>query len=258
MAAQQLTQANNANLAPINPQQQNQDGISIDLMELMYRLLAGWKLILCLALCFAIVSAVYTIYFVTPLFRATSIIYVLSRDTILNISDVQLGTALANDYIKVFDLWNVHEEVIQNLQLDYTYSEMRKMLSVTNTSGTRMLDISVTSPDREEAALIANEYAKVVSDFIEKNMKTDPPTLMSPAKAPDNPISPRKVRNIALGFILGALLAIAFITLRTLMDDKLKSVEDIRQYTGLITLAVVPIEEDEDAANKKKNTRRKT
>ena len=257
MPVQQITQANNTQVTPAHPPQQEQDGFTIDLMELMYRLLAGWKLILCMALCGAIVSAVYTLYFITPLFRSTAVIYVLSRDTILNVSELQLGSALTNDYIKVFDLWNVHEKVIEELDLHYSYSQIRNMLSVTNTSGTRMLDISVTSPDRDEAAQIANKYAEVVSEFIKEKMKTDPPTIMSPARPAANPFSPRKVRNIALGFVVGVLLAAAIITLRTLMDDKLKTVEDIRQYTGLITLAVVPIEDDEDET-KKKTARRKS
>ena len=257
MPVHQITQANNTQVTPAHPPQQEQDGFTIDLMELMYRLLAGWKLILCMALCGAIVSAVYTLYFITPLFRSTAVIYVLSRDTILNVSELQLGSALTNDYIKVFDLWNVHEKVIQELDLHYSYSQIRNMLSVTNTSGTRMLDISVTSPDRDEAAQIANKYAEVVSEFIKEKMKTDPPTIMSHARPAANPFSPRKVRNIALGFVVGVLLAAAIITLRTLMDDKLKTVEDIRQYTGLITLAVVPTEDDEDET-KKKTARRKS
>ena len=256
MSVQQITQTNTAVSPQVNAQQQEQDALNIDLMELLYRLLAGWKLILCLAICFAIVAAVYTIYFVTPLYRATSVIYVLSRDTIVNMSELQFGTALANDYMKVFKLWEVHEEVISNLNLDYTYTEIQKMLSVTNTSGTRMLDITITSPSAQEAADIANEYAKVASDFIAETMSTDQPNRMSVARVPSNPVSPSKTRNIAIGFVGGALLGAVIIILRMLMDDKVKTVEDIRQYTGLITLAVVPIEEEEDEEAKKKNARR--
>ena len=233
---------------------EQQDEITIDLVELFYRLLAGWKLILCLALCFAIAAAVYALYFVTPMYRATAVIFVVSPDSIINLSQLQFASALTNDYIKVFNLWEVHEEVISNLGLNYSYSDMRKMLSVTNTSGTRMLDISVTCASGKEAALIANEYADVARKFIAETMRTDEPSKMSTALEPANPISPSKTRNIALGFVLGALLGAAIIVLRTLMDDKLKTAEDIRQYTGLVTLAVVPLE-DTDSDERKKEAR---
>lgn len=262
--SEQLKTRNSVSPAVPSVPKQSDEEMTIDLVDLFYRLLASWKLIVCLALVFAIAAGVYTVYFVTPQYRATSIIYVLSPESIVNLSSLQLGNALTSDYIKVFDMWEVHEEVISNLNLNYSYSRMRSMLSVTNTSNTRMLDISITSPSPEEAALIANEYAKVASEYIHETMAIDKPSIMSVALKPTSPISPNRVNNIAIGFVLGALLASGIVILRFLMDDKLKTVEDIRQYTGLTTLAVVPIdnaEDDLDIKNKddkKKNQRRKS
>ena len=217
---------------------------NIDLVELMYRLLGNWKLIICLAVGFALFAGVYTSFFVTPLYEATSIIYVLSnRDSAINMSDLQLGSELTQDYIKVFQMWEVHEEVISNLDLPYSYSQMRSMLSVVNDNDTRMLDITVTSADPQQAADIANEYAQVASQYIADTMATDKPNIMSVALVPSNPVSPNRSRNIVLGFLLGGMLAAGIITVRMIMDDKYKTAEEIRRYTGLATLAVVPVEE---------------
>ena len=71
----------------------------------------------------------------------------------------------------------VHEAVISNLNLPYSYSQMKNMLSVVNASDTRMLDITVTSPSPTEAAAIANEYAEVASQYIADTMATDKPIL---------------------------------------------------------------------------------
>lgn len=230
-------------------------GDTIDLIELMYRLLGRWKLIVCLALVFAVAAGVYTIFFVTPMYEATSTIYVLSRsDSAINMADLQIGTALTSDYIKVFKMWEVHEEVISNLNLPYTYTEMRSMLSVVNESDTRMLDITFTSSSAEEAAAVANEYAKVASQYIADTMATDKPNMMSVALVPSNPVSPNKTKNIMLGFMLGAILACGIVTVQMLMDDKYKTAEDIRKYTGLVTLAVVPIE-DMDGSKVKKSAK---
>lgn len=256
MSEQLKTRNNGISPAP----QLSDDEITIDLVALFYRLLESWKLIVCLALVFAIAAGVYTFYFVTPMYRATSIIYVLSNDSIINVSSLQLGSALTSDYIKVFEMWEVHEEVLSNLNLDYSYAQMKSMLSVENTAGTRMLDISVTSPSPAEAAAIANEYAKVASEYIHETMAVDKPSIMSVALEPANPISPNKVRNIAVGFAIGMILAAAFVILRCLMDDKLKTAEDIRNFTGLVTLAVVPVEDSGNGdikADNKKNQRRK-
>ena len=225
---------------------------TIDLVELMYRLLASWKMIVAAAVALAVAFGFYTLCFVTPMYEATATIYVLSpSDSAIDMSDLQIGTALTSDYLKVFQMWEVHEGVISNLGLPYDYEQMRDMLSVKNDADTRMLDITITSPSPTEAASIANEYAEVVSDYIAQTMSTDRPNMVSSALVPANPVSPNKTRNILLGFIIGALIGVGIITVRMLLDDKYKTAEDIRKYTGLVTLAVIP-QEDESAERDRK------
>ena len=230
--------------------QPEQDEDTIDLLELALGLLAHWTLIAATAVVGAVLMALYTFFLVTPMYKATATIYVVSRnDSVLNFSDLQVGSELTSDYIKVFEMWEVHEKVISNLDLDYTYTDMASMLSVTNTSDTRMLDITVTNPDPEEAAAIANEYADVGAKYISEKMKTDEPTLMSSARVPENPFSPNKAKNILLGFVVGFVLACAVVVLRTMLDDTYKSADDIRKYTGMVVLASIPLA---DAANSRK------
>ena len=228
----------------------------LDLMELVYRLLGSWKLLVSLMLTFAVAFEIYTSFFVTPLYSATSTIYVLSRrDSVISMSDLQIGTALTSDYIKVFKMWEVHEEVISNLNLPYSYKQMQQMLTITNDTGTRMLDITVTSPSPQEAMEIANEYAKVASQYIAETMSTDKPNIMSVALMPTNPVSPNKTRNVMLGALIGFALGAGFVAFRLITDDTYKTTEDIRKYTGLATLAVVPIDESE-ATRSNKNGRK--
>ena len=234
-------------------QSNNTGEIEIDLVELFFRMLAAWKLIVGLCLLGALAAFGVTRYLMTPQYKATSTIYVLSRkDSAINMSDLQIGTALTQDYIKVFSMWEVHEQVISDLNLPYSYSYMRKHLSVTNTSNTRMLDIAFTSPDAQEAADVANEYAKVASAFIAETMSTDKPNIVSVALTPSNPVSPSKTKNVAIGFLLGAVLSAGIVFVQMMLDDKIKTAEDIRRYTGLVNLAIVPKEDLKDSGNSSK------
>lgn len=231
---------------------------TIDLLELFMGLLAHWTLIAATAVVGAVLMALYT-FLVTPMYKATATIYVVSRnDSVLNFSDLQVGSELTSDYIKVFEMWEVHEKVISNLDLDYTYTDMASMLSVTNTSDTRMLDITVTNPDPEEAAAIANEYADVGAKYISEKMKTDEPTLMSSARVPENPFSPNKAKNILLGFVVGFVLACAVVVLRTMLDDTYKSADDIRKYTGMVVLASIPLADAGEQPKEKSEFKRRT
>jgi len=217
----------------------------IDLGELFLHLVSSWKMIAIFSVLGTVISLLVTLFLITPQYQASSTIYVLSRkDSAVNISDLQIGSALTQDYIKVFDMWEVHEQVISNLDLDYSYEKIRKMLTISNDSDTRMLDIKVTSPDPVEAARIANEYASVASAFIADTMSTEKPNIVSAALVPTNPVSPKLTTNVIIGFLGGFALAVAILTIRILSDDKVKSADDVRKYCDLPTLSIVPLEDE--------------
>lgn len=221
-------------------QQPEESDVEIDLIDLVYRLLESWKLIVCVTLTCAIAVSLYTIYLITPMYEATAIIYVLgNKDSAINLSDLQIGNALTQDYVKVFQMWEVHEEVISNLRLPYDYEKMQDMLSVRNDTNTRMIDITITAPRSAEAAAIANEYARVASQYIADTMSTDKPNIMSVALEPANPSSPSLSTNCLLGIVAGVLISCSYVVIRFLLDDKYKTTEDICIHTGLTTLAVI-------------------
>lgn len=223
------------------------DEETIDLLELFYALLGKWREIAAATVVCALIAAIGVLFFVTPKYQASSTIYVISRkDSAINISDLQIGTALTDDYIQVFHMWEVQEKVISNLDLPYTYNQLDGMLSVTNASNTRMLEITVTSESAQEAADIANEYAEVVRDYIAKKMATDKPSIMSTALVPTVPVSPNKTKSILLGALLGFVVSAGVVVVMTLLDDTYKTAEDIKKYTGLVTMAVIPLEKSDE------------
>ncbi|MBP3652513.1 MAG: hypothetical protein J6J78_05520 [Clostridia bacterium] len=231
--------------------------IEIDLMELFFRLIENAKKIIAGALVGMFIFAAYSFLLATPMYEATCKIYVMSAsDSAINLSDLQIGAALTADYQEIFSTWEVHEQVLQNLGLDYSYNELEDMISITNPSSTRILAITVTSDDPAEAAAMANEYAAVASRYISDTMMTDEPSMLSKALEPTDPVSPRKVFNTALGFLLGALVMCAIVTVQFILDDKIKTAEDIRKYTGMPTLAVVPINGDFMSSNREKGGRK--
>ena len=226
--------------------------IEIDLGELFLRLLDKWYIIVAAALVGTLISGVWTFFFVTPQYEATSKLYILnSDDSVINLSSLQLGSQLANDYTHVFSNWHVHESVINKLGLDYTYKDLQKMVRVNNPSNTRLLEITVTSPDPAEAQLIANTYASVAPEFIAKVMKTVEPSVFQEARLPNAPVSPSKSRNLILGFLIGAVLAVGVITVLFVTDDKVRTSDDITKLLGLPTLGVVTMQDSMHGENRR-------
>lgn len=217
--------------------------VEIDLAELFLRLLDKWYIIVAAALVGTLISGVWTFFFVTPQYEATTKLYILNpEDSAINLSSLQLGTQLANDYTHVFSNWHVHEMVAEKLDLDYSYKAMERMVRVNNPSSTRLIEITVTSPDPQEAQLMANTYGTVAREFIAKVMKTVEPSVFQEARLPVSPVSPSKARNLILGFLIGAILAVGVITVLFVLDDKVRTSDDITKLLGLPTLGVVTMQ----------------
>ena len=91
----------------------------IDWVSMLFRLLENLPWIALAALVGAAVMWFYTGRMVTPIYQATSKIYIAGSDTTISLSDLQLGSTLATDYQEVFKIWHIHEMVDERLDLDY-------------------------------------------------------------------------------------------------------------------------------------------
>lgn len=235
MQQQSQTKIPPANLA------EDSDELDIDLVELGYEILDKIKYIILSAILGVLLAGVYTFQIAIPQYQAVAKLYVLnSNDSVVNLSDLQLGNYLASDYTELFKTWEVKEMVRRNLGLSYTYEELERKIEVSNPTNTRILCITATSADPQEAVALANEYATVVSDYVSRVMAAERPNVLSEAILPDQPVSPSKAKNLIIGMLIGLVFSIGVISLRFLMDDSIKSVDDVEKHIGLPVLAIVP------------------
>ena len=221
---------------------EDNDEVEIDLVELFHVLMKKiWLIIICFILG-AVIMGVYTKVMVTPLYKATSTIYILGNKTEdnVNVSDLQVGSQLTKDYQELIKKRSVLEPVIEELGLDMSYEGLRGSVDVNNAQDTRFLEISVSNPDPELAAEISDEIAKTTIIKVADVMRTDKPSLVEKAHVPTSPVSPNLMKNVVLGALLFAIIAVAVIVVRYLLDDTVKDEEDVMKYLGLNTLASLP------------------
>jgi len=229
-------------LEEIKPTEQNEKGEKeIDLVDFFYFILHKIKFVVLVIAIGASLTFAYSFFLATPIYKATAQLYVVSsKDSVINLSDMQIGSYLANDYQLVFQTWEVNEQVIQNLGLPYSIEALEKMLTVTNPSSTRVLCITISSPDPAQAADIANEYAAVASAYISQTMDTDAPHVLSTAVAPNVPASPNKGLNMLIGSLGSFVISLMILFVLYLRNDRIVTDEDILKYTGVSTLVVIP------------------
>lgn len=246
--------------------QHDDDEIEIDLWELFFALKKRILVLLAALLAGAILAGAFTKLMITPIYSATSTMLVLTKETTLaSLADLQIGSQLTQDYSMLITSRTVLQEVIDNLGLDMDYRTLKSNVSINNPTDTRILEITVTNPDPEMSKKIVDELSSVSSEFIGDQMEVVPPKIVEEGEIPEHQTSPSLSRNVMMGALLGFVLAAGVVVLLTIMDDTIKSEDDIGRYLGLPTLAVVPDRKDyitgkpaETKKKKKKKKRRKS
>lgn len=234
------------------------DAIEIDLLELLGVLLGQIWLILGVGLMTALIAFAVSRFVVTPTYESTTKIYILNKDenTTVTYTDVQLGSQLTKDYAELISSRYVLEEVIQSLGLDLEYKGLQGKVSVSTPEGTRVIYITVKDNDPVMAMNIANSVREAASRHIENVMDIDAVNVVETANMPMRKSSPNCMRWTFIGGILGCFLVGAIVLIRFLMDDTIKSSEDVEKYLELTTLALIPIQEDGTDKGKRKKRKK--
>ena len=234
--------------------QRENDVIEIDLMEVCQVLLGRIWLILSIGMFLALVCFALSKFILAPTYESTTKIYILNKteSSTVTYSDVQMGTQLTKDYAELINSRYVLEEVIQKLALDMEYSDLLGLVRVTTPSDTRIVSITVEDTDPVAAMNIANCIREVASEHIQNVMDIEAVNVVETANMPTRKAGPSCIKWTLAGGIIGCFLVCAVVLMQYLLDDTVKSSEDVEKYLGLSTLALIPVKSDGTESKKRK------
>lgn len=218
--------------------------MEIDLLELLMVMKKHLAAILLAGIVGLVIMFAYTSFLVTPLYSASSMMYVMpDNSNSMNsstLSDMQIGQQLTSDYSSMIKSRSFMEDVIKKLNLTIDYQQLLEKVEVTNPTSSRILQVTVNDPNPQTAADIANEVASVAESKLKEITGMQAIKIYEEAAVPDRPSSPSLKKNCALGLLAGLVLAMAVVTILYLLDDTIKTEDDIEKYLGMTTLAVLP------------------
>lgn len=227
---------------------QNMETDTIDLLHLAQVL---WKNVIALILAgliFGAAAFVGTKLFVTPMYDSRALMYVNSTNLSLAGSKVSISTAelsaaksLVDTYTVILTTRMTLEDVIEQAGVNYTYEQLKSMISAGSVNGTEIFYINVKSPDPAEAEHLANTIALVLPDKIASVVDGSSVRIVDYAVQPATQSSPNCKKNAVLGAMLGVMLAAAIIIIADLMDEQIHDTDYLaKTYSDIPVLAVIP------------------
>lgn len=233
------------------------DENTIDLIDLFFYLKKKIWIIAISAAAFLLAGLIVSSLFMTPQYSASTRIFILNRsnDSQILVSDLQLSNQFINDYRELITGRNVTKEVIDQLGVKLTPAQLSKKIKTEAPSNTRFLEITVTDPNPYTAASLANAVRDVAAKQIKEIMGVDSVQVVYAAEVPTSPSSPNVGKNTVIACILGVVLAVGVLTVIYVLDDTIKTEEDVDRYLGLGVLGVIPATDElESGTTRKKKT----
>ena len=236
------------------------DEAEIDLVDLFGFYMSRLPLLIIAVIVGALLAGLYTHFLVPNRYTATSKMYMVSSssDSVVNLSDLNLGTSISNDYVELMKSRPVIEDVIDKLELKYSYDNLVKMINLSVISNTRIVRVAVTSTSPQEAMSIANQLARTAKVQLPKVMDAPAPTIVEDAVLPTVKSSPSLTKNVLIGALLCVIAVLAVLTVIYLQDDTIKSSEDVEKEFGILPLSVIPEGIIEGLNDSEEQTRRHT
>ncbi|WP_024862271.1 polysaccharide biosynthesis tyrosine autokinase [Ruminococcus flavefaciens] len=221
-----------------------------EIFSLIFRRL--WLIIL-FALCGGIIAFCVSKYIITPRYEAHLNLYVQSsaalsnkgNDKSDNKNDVNNLKQLTNTYIEVLNddlvMHDIGSELVKrfgepimknvfvldkdnNIDAD----ELRSSIFIESVPDTLVLKLKVITKDPEVSVAICNYFAVYSDQYLQKAIGSDCiAKYMTWAKYNDDPVSPNKVKNTALGIVAGILLSLLIIFLIDFFDDSVRNVNTL-------------------------------
>lgn len=220
--------------------QETERELEIDLRELFWAVMKRWWLVIMGGLLGVLIAGVYTFQIATPIYQASSAIYMRGAgNTVASLQDLQIGAELTNDYEEIFKSRPILEKVVERLGLNMSYKALANKIQLSNPSDTRILRITVNDPDPVEATNIVNTLVEVGMDSV-KEIDAKEPYLIEEAVVDWDAISPSVGKNLMLGGLLGALVIVAIVAIRCVANDRIRTVEELESVLQGPVLASLP------------------
>ena len=193
----------------LQPNARQQNNVKeIDLVEIALMLLDNLRYLVLFFLLGAVILNAYSYFFIHPTYQSTASLYIVSASggTVVDLTDLNIGSSLKSDYRELILSYPVLDRVSKKLDLNWTTDQMVKAIQIVNPADTRILKLTATAEAPELAMDIANTLAEVAVEYLPETMSTEAPNIAQKGRLPKRKANPSYTRYTILGGFLGALL----------------------------------------------------
>lgn len=209
------------------------------LLELFQLLKKHLKLVIALPVVCAIAMGVVSFIMMDNTYTATTSMYILAKTDggQMSYNDLSASQMLSNDIATLLDSDSVKSGAAKDLGLsdldDYK-------IAVSSETTTRVITLSVTGTDAKETAKVARAMANSVSTVAQNVGAAQSINVVDEAKTPESPSGPKRLLYVAVAFLAGIFIAVAYVVLADMLNTRIRGAEEAEELLGIPVVGRIP------------------
>ncbi len=209
------------------------------LLELFQLFKKHLKLVITLPVVCAIVMGIASFAMMDNTYTATTSMYILAKTDggQMSYNDLSASQMLSNDIATLLDSNSVKSGAAKDLGLsdldDYK-------IAVSSETTTRVITLSVTGTDAKETAKVARAMANSVSTVAQNVGAAQSINVVDEAKTPESPSGPKSLLYVAVAFLAGVFIAIAYVVLADILNMRIRGAEEAEELLGIPVVGRIP------------------
>jgi len=193
----------------------------------------------------SVITCVMSTLLITPVYEASATLYVTNQKTNseadLTYDEMLTNQQLVKDYKELIKSKLVLKTVVEELGMqDLTPAALSSKVNVYSKNNTRVLEIRVEDKDPIKCMEVSNKICEVFTKLSTDITKSNNINIIDTAEIPINPIKPKPVLYMLLTLLLSTFATIGTFYLLELLNETIKTSEDIETYLGLSVLGTIP------------------
>ena len=199
---------------------------TIDLKDLFDYYKSKLGVVILFVVLVGILGCLYGLFIQKPMYKSSTSIVLISEakdNSQLTYNDVSVNQNLVSTYSEIVKSKRVLGQVINNLNLNYTYGALSNNIEVSSVTGTQIIKITVTDENSKTAMKVANEIGKVFAKEIPELYNISNVNILDTAEQPSSAYNVNITKQSAISLLAGLVLGLGVVFVMYYFDRLVKS-----------------------------------
>lgn len=218
----------------------------IDILRLLQIIWKRAWIIGIVTVVFCVVTYLYSALLITPTYRSDFTAYVDNRmataenNGSTTTSDLNASIYLTYLYEDIILSRSVLNDAAAECNLDYTYKQLKSMVTTSVAEDAALITVSVTATDPLEAMQLATAIADVAPDHVARMKDGSSMRILDAPILPEQKYAPINTQNAMLGAVLGFFLSVVVVLIVDLSNDIVREAEELEHRYNVIVIGTIP------------------